>query len=180
MKGIIFLKLEEFVEATFDEYAWDAVLTEVELASGGAYTSGLLYDDDEFFTIFVELCKQKALDPIEAQRLFGRWIFAQLMAISPHDMTGYTDVFGFLRAVQDVIHVEVQKIYIDALLPTFEFIEETDTTLRMRYVSPRKLHYFCEGLILSLAEHLQQPVEITLTESTQEKDDSCLFEIVKL
>ena len=180
MKGIIFLKLEEFVEDTFGEFAWDEVLMKVPLSSDGAYTSGALYKDEEFFAIVTEICTQHNVDIIDAQKLFGRWVFEKLLAISPHDMSGYTDTFGFLRAVQDVIHVEVQKIHIDAILPTFEFLEESDGYMKMRYVSPRRLYFFCQGLIESLAEHLGESLAVTVTEPEDPNAGQCVFELRKL
>lgn len=179
MKGIIFLKLEEFVEETFGEFAWDEVLMNVSLSSDGAYTSGALYEDDEFFAIVGEICQQHNVDIVDAQKLFGRWVFEKLLAISPHDMSGYTDTFGFLRAVQEVIHVEVQKIHIDAILPTFEFLEQTDDYMKMRYVSPRKLYFFCQGLIESLSEHLGENLSVTVSEHSDDDGGQCVFELRK-
>ncbi|MFC3095883.1 4-vinyl reductase [Alteromonas sediminis] len=161
MKGIVFVKLNEFVEQTWGLACWESLLAATDLPSGGIYTSVMTYDDNEIFALIDAISKQKSLHPFEAQKTFGQWLFKELYAIAPAGVHQFNDVFGFLRAVQDVIHVEVKKLNPDVLLPEFEFLEETDTALTFEYRSPRKMNYFCEGLILGLAEYVDQTITVT-------------------
>lgn len=180
LKGIIFLKLEEFVDATFGEFAWDEILLESQPASEGAYTANTLYEDTEFFLLFETICKRHNLDPKAAQFSFGQWVFSKLLAISPSDIHATKDTFGFLRAVNDVIHIEVMKIHPDALLPEFEFLSENENTLVMQYISPRGLCYFCSGLIDSLAKHLNEKIKIDLSINQNDGEPQYIFELTKL
>ena len=46
MKGIIFVKLNQFVDELWGEEFWDALLQEATLPSEGIYTSVATYDDE--------------------------------------------------------------------------------------------------------------------------------------
>ena len=130
MKGIIFLKLEDFVDETFGEFAWDELILATEPQSEGAYTLNTLYDDEEFFLLVAGICARYKLEPKAAQFAFGQWIFQKLLAISPHDLSGYTDTFGFLRAVNDVIHIEVMKVIVPMVCKIkFLLMHKIQTTL---------------------------------------------------
>ena len=179
MKGIIFLKLEEFVEASFGDMAWDNILNLANVESDGAYTSIALYDDEEFYAIVRTLCQQHDIEMKAAQFAFGQWIHDKLLDIAPKDAHQYKDTFSFLRGVNDVIHREVMKIHPDAILPEFTFLEETENRMLMVYTSPRGLCYFCEGIIDALITRLQEHIDVKQIECVHEGDARCVFELLK-
>lgn len=161
MKGIIFVKLNEFVDQTWGLALWETLLQSTTLPSQGIYTSVATYNDQELFDLIGALCEQTSLHPDDAQFAFGRWLFKELHAAAPTDVHQYPDVFTFLRGVQDVIHVEVKKLNPDVLLPEFDFLEETKDSITFRYRSPRKMVKFCEGLLYGLADFVNQKVKVT-------------------
>jgi len=59
MKGIVFVKLNEFIEELWGDEFWDELLEEAELPSGGVYTTVGTYDDQEFFTLIGLVEKNK-------------------------------------------------------------------------------------------------------------------------
>lgn len=56
MQGIIFNALEEFVLDAADMEVWNDVIEQSQVASGGAYTAGVLYDDAEIVALASTLC----------------------------------------------------------------------------------------------------------------------------
>jgi len=180
VKGIVFVKLNEFVEQTWGLAFWESLLEDTDLPSGGIYTSVLTYEDSEMFSLVEAISTRKSLHPFDTQKVFGKWLFKELYAIAPDGVHQFSDVFSFLRAVQDVIHVEVKKLNPDVLLPEFVFIDETDTSLTFEYRSPRKMNYFCEGLIEGLAEYVQQPVNIAHLQCEHRGDDKSVIKVEKL
>jgi len=52
--------------------------------------------------------------------------------------------------VDELIHVEVKKLYKDAQLPEFNYEDHIDDKLTMIYRSPRKLCFLSEGLQITL------------------------------
>ena len=182
MKGIVFVKFNDFIVEHWGEQFWDELMTAADLPSEGAFTSTLRYNDQELFTLFELIVEKKNISGKELQMLFGYWFFK---AIYPHtppsaNAQDFQDVFKFLHGVQNMIHIEVNKLYPDVLLPEFIFIDETPTTLTFHYKSPRQLCFFCEGLVHGLAKHLSQKVEVSQPECQHEGNKRCLIKVVKL
>lgn len=61
MKGFVFTELTELAERKFGEDAMDNVFDNVELSSGGAYTSVGYYAAEELNTLVVELAKRQSI-----------------------------------------------------------------------------------------------------------------------
>jgi hypothetical protein len=59
MKGIVFTKLNEFVEELWGLEFWDEILQQSKLASGGAYTTVEYYNDQEMFTLIENISAKK-------------------------------------------------------------------------------------------------------------------------
>lgn len=179
MKGVIFVKMAEFVEQTWGEAFWDELLESVNPQSGGAYTSVSTYDDQELYDIVVYITEKKQLTMAQAQQAFGKWLFKTLLRSVPEHALATTDTFAWLRAVQDVIHVEVLKLNPDSILPEFTFLAQSEHTLLMQYHSTRPLCYLCEGLIHGLAEHNGESVTTRQTECIHEAGQRCVIEVTK-
>lgn len=180
MKGVVFVKLNEFIEDVFGLAFWDEILQDTNLPSGGAYTTVENYADEELFAIVASVSEKKGISPEDAQIAFGKWVFKSLYAAAPPDVHQFTDVFSFLHGVQNVIHVEVKKLNPDAMLPEFDFLNETATDLKLRYRSPRKMCHFCEGLTYGLSEHTAQEVNVIHEKCVHKNDSECVLNVKKL
>ena len=51
MKGIVFVKFNEFIEELWGDEFWHELLDEAELPSEGAYTTVCSYEDQEILTL---------------------------------------------------------------------------------------------------------------------------------
>lgn len=180
MKGVIFVKFNEFVEELWGDEFWDEIIEEAKLPSEGAYTTVATYKDEELFALIGLIVKKKGLSAEEAQFAFGKWVFKELYEVAPAGAHDFNDVFTFLHAVQDFIHIEVKKLNPDALLPEFEFLFESDTKVSFHYQSPRKLCYFCEGLVHGLAEHTGQKISVAQSECEHDGGKRCVIEVEKI
>lgn len=176
----MFIKLAEFVEQTWGYELWDDLLCTITLPSGGIYATLGLYDDQELIDIVSFISSQEHVSPDDVQKAFGHWIFKELYAAIPSNVLQFVDVFEFLRTIQNVIHVEVKKLHPDILLPEFEFLEETESSLTFHYKSPRKLCQFCEGLVVGLAEHTKQLIQVFHSSCEHQGDDKCVLQVNKL
>jgi predicted hydrocarbon binding protein len=180
MKGIVFVKFNEFVEELWGDDFWDELLDEAELPSDGVYTTVGTYQDQELFTLIGLIVEKKNISGKDAQFAFGKWVFKELYKAAPPGVHDFKDVFEFLHAVQSFIHVEVKKLNPDALLPEFEFLSESSHELSFHYHSPRKLCYFCEGLVHGLAAHTGQDVNVSQSECEHEGDERCVLKVEKI
>lgn len=177
MKGIVFVKLNEFVEELWGDEFWEQMLDETNLESEGVYTSIGLYDDQELVDLILVILKHKGLTMEQAQNAFGEWLFKELYQAAPADVHNFKDTFKFLHAVQNVIHVEVKKLNPDAVLPEFTFLNESENHLSILYESPRHLCYFCEGLIKGLAQHTGEVITTSQSECVHAGGQQCVIEV---
>ena len=77
IKGFVFAELTELAERKFGEDAMDNVFDNVELSSGGAYTSVGYYAAEELNTLVVELAKRQSICPQVLVHGFGEHLFSQ-------------------------------------------------------------------------------------------------------
>ncbi|MFT5923640.1 MAG: putative hydrocarbon binding protein [Paraglaciecola sp.] len=180
MKGIVFVKFNEFIEELWGEEFWDKLLDEAKLPSQGAYTTVVTYDDQELFILIGLVSDKKNISVRDAQFSFGKWVFKEFLNSAPAGAHDFEDVFEFLYAVQGFIHVEVKKLNPNALVPEFKFLSETSNILSFHYISPRKLCFFCEGIVHGLAEHMGQAVNVFQSECEHEGGQRCVLVVEKL
>lgn len=156
---------------------WVTALDQCELKSNGVYLSTEIYDDNEFETIITKLATLTGSSIESLQRDFGQYFFPQLMSIALKHIEKITNLFEFLIAVDNVIHIEVKKADHLAYTPTLFYDQPKSNVLIMRYVSKRKMCYFAEGLILGAAQHFNQSVSISQTQCLCKGDDHCLIRL---
>lgn len=176
MKGVVFNQLQEFVESNYGIVAWDDAILSCELASEGVYVSTQSYSDSELMALVAHFSQVLDMPVADITRSFGQFIFPRLLAFAPAQAQQAKDLRRFLLMVEDIIHVEVSKLYQDANLPKFNYDNKPDT-LTMLYRSPRKLCFFSEGLILAAADHFKQPVEVSQSKCMHQGHDFCQIEI---
>jgi predicted hydrocarbon binding protein len=177
MKGVVFVKFSEFIEELYGLEFWVELLNEADLPSEGAYSSVVTYDDQELFILIGLVTDKKNISVKDAQLAFGKWVFKEFYNIAPSGAHDFEDVFEFLYAVQGFIHVEVKKLNPNALVPEFKFLFESANKLSFHYISPRKLCFFCEGIVHGLAEHLGQAVTVSQSECEHEGAQRCVLDV---
>ena len=87
------------------------------------------------------------------------------------------NLFDFMRAVDNVIHIEVQKSDPLAYTPTLLYDQPQNNLLVVRYMSHRKMCHFAEGLILGAATHFNQKASISQSKCMCKGDDHCLIRV---
>jgi hypothetical protein len=179
LKDIVFVKLAEFVEETWGVAMWGELLQEVDADSGGIDPFVGLFDDQELFLLVALIATKKAIIIAQAKKAFGKWIFIELYTSKPRLRHDFIDVFKFFHGRQNIIHIEVKKLYIGLLIPKFNFLYESEKTLRFHSMSPRKRCHFCEVLVYGLAEYLNQPATVCSKEREHNNNDRCVLEVSK-
>lgn len=179
MKGAVFTGLAEFVEKYYSLTDWLEAIDACELPSNGEFLATEIYDDDEFFQIAGALSKQLNTPAPDLYRAFGKYFFETLLSLTIKNVEHIDELFEFIRAVDAVIHTEVQKADPLAYTPTLLYDQPSDDALVVRYMSKRKMCHFAEGLILGAAEHFNQKVALCQNQCMLEGDEHCLIRIQK-
>ncbi|MEL7312984.1 MAG: heme NO-binding domain-containing protein [Pseudomonadota bacterium] len=176
MKGIVFNMLNEMVEAQYGMDLWDDLIDATDPKSEGIYTSVELYPDEELLAYVDAFSDRTGIPAADAVRAFGHFMLQRFSQIHPEFFEGHT-IKSFLKSVHDVIHVEVEKLHPDALLPKFTYEEPAHNGLVMHYHSPRRLCHLAEGLINGCSEHFGVGVTIAHDQCMHEGAETCRLEL---
>lgn len=177
MKGIVFTEFLAFVADLWGEDMVDDIIEVSTLPSGGAYTSVGTYDHAEMVSLLSAMSKRSECAPEDLLQRFGFHLADRFALLFPSFFTRASSFFTFLASIDDYIHVEVQKLYPDAELPSFEVMQTEGSEMTMRYRSSRKMEDFAEGLILGCARHFERKIII---QRTEDDDGSTLFTVIEI
>lgn len=173
MQGSIYTTFADMVIEKMGMEVWNELLKQVCPASGGVYTKGMNYNDAELISLVTSLSEVTKVDVPTLVKAFGEYLFIHLYNSSPASVSHIDNLKDFLISIDNVIHKEVQRVYPDAYLPSFEYDELDNGNLIMFYQSKRKLCYLSEGLITSAAKHFGQKIKLTHPECMHEGADKC-------
>ena len=164
MKGIVFTEFLEMIESQRGMEMVDRVIEAAALPNDGAYTAVGTYDHRELVRLLGALSEASGTTVPDLLRQFGLHLFRRFSVLYPDLFAGITNAFAFLRAVDQVIHVEVQKLYPDAELPRFICEDSEPDELVLLYSSPRGLGDLAEGLIHGCVSYFDEPMRLSRTD----------------
>lgn len=177
MKGVVFTEFLELVERTWGLDMVDDLIDGCELPSGGIYTAVGTYDHQEIVQLVQELSRRSEIPIPDLLRTFGEFLFGRFVELYPRFFEGMTSALDFLEQVESYIHVEVRKLYPDAMLPTFDTTRINEHQLTMVYQSERHLQDVAHGLILGCCKHFEGDFEVAM--EAPAADESVRFTISK-
>jgi len=160
MKGVVFTEFLEMVEDRFGLEMVDRIIEAAELPGDGAYTAVGTYDHMEILRLVSALSQAIGVSQSDLVKAFGRHLFERFSIGYPRMFAGVTSAFAFLLSIDRYIHVEVQKLYPDAELPSFNYEEVTPERLVMLYQSRRPFADLAEGLIQGCIAHYGEAIEL--------------------
>ena len=175
MKGIVFNILNEMVEKEFGMEAWDHLLNETDL--DGVYVATATYPDEELMKLVAAASEATAIPVVPLVRSFGEFMVPKFAERYPVFFENQSCLKSFLLTVDEVVHVEVRKLYPEAGLPEFRYENRDDSTLTMLYRSPRKLCALAEGLIAGSATHFGQRYSLAHDVCMHNGSDHCALEL---
>jgi predicted hydrocarbon binding protein len=178
MKGIIFTSLQDMVEEKFGLDCWEAIIDNPAVTSVGLYTSVNTYPDEELLALVAGLSEYVNLSVEPLLEAFGEYLLPKLVGSLPANLVDYDDLWPFLAAIDDVIHVEVKKLHPNALTPTIKVLSRTKNTMSLSYKSPRKMCFLALGLIKSAGEYYNTPVTITHGQCMHAGYEFCELKVV--
>ena len=162
MKGIVFTEFLDLVESKFGLAMVDKIILQSELESNGSYTAIGTYKFSEMLQLLQNLNKNTGIAIDDLLLIYGEHFFSIIEKSYPGLLATYKDPIEMLSSIEDHIHVEVQKIYPDAELPTFTIEEKTDNSLIMIYKSSRAMYNFGLGLMNKTFEHFNAKASIVI------------------
>ena len=175
MKGIVFTSLNEFVENTFGIQAWDKTLA--TSGEAGAFTAANSYSDSSLRKLFQALQKHTGIAADQLTRTFGEYLFRNFAQQYPYFFPKRVSAQSVLCSVDDIIHMEVKKLFPDADLPQFKYERVSNHRILLTYRSHRALCVLAEGLIDGTAKHFGESISHHQTQCMHHGDYCCVFDI---
>jgi hypothetical protein len=177
VKGIIFNLLEEVVTAEQGADRWDELLERSGVE--GAYTSVGNYDDEEFVRLLSTMRESSGASLEGLFHWFGVRAMPLLADRFPMFFEPHRTTRAFLLTLNDIIHSEVRKLYLDADVPVFDFDptpgsrQLNGSVLTLGYRSQRRLCALAEGFIMGAAAHFHEQVQIEQPVCMLRGDERC-------
>lgn len=178
MKGIVFTEFLDLVEDKFGLEMVDKIISESKLESEGVYTSIGTYSFSEMLQLLTHLSNYTDISIDNLLLVYGEHFFSVIETSYPGLLATYKDPIDMLSSIENHIHVEVQKIYPDAELPTFVVQDKTENSIIMVYKSSRAMHHFGLGLMNKTFEHFNSTATIQL-EKIKEDGTEVRFIVTK-
>lgn len=161
MKGIVFNEFLELVEMKFGLDAVEDVIESSQLKSGGSYTGVGTYDHKEIIAMVISLSKRTGIPAKDLVIVFGEYLLLNVFAKKFPLFFENKNVFSFLKSIDNIIHVEVKKLYPDADLPTITFTEIDKNNARLVYFSKKPFADLALGLVQGSMSFFKEDFEIT-------------------
>ncbi|MBK8481030.1 MAG: heme NO-binding domain-containing protein [Proteobacteria bacterium] len=178
MKGIVFNELERMVTDTAGEALWDELIETTRLQTPhGIFLGPQTYPDEDFMALVAAASKALKIPLPQLVPAFGRYLLSHLVERFPIFVKPGMGAKSFLLTVEDTIHLEVQKLYADAVLPRFFYTDPGPDRLELTYESPRKLCMLLGGLIDGVAAYFKETVRYEHDTCVHRGDPSCHFVI---
>lgn len=178
MKGVIFCLLEKMVVTHGGADAWDRLVRQTPLKTvGGGFLGPATYPDEDLFALVGTASAMTGQPVGELMRAFARFIFPDLMRVSPLFAPIGMTAKRFLMSVDRVIHVEVRKLHPEANLPYFDYEDPASDRLVMLYRSPRNLCDMVPGLIEGASEYFGEGIEQVHAKCVRDGHPHCRFEL---
>lgn len=147
MKGVIFNVLESFIVDGWGEQAYDDILAMCPLSTKGVFVGPATYPDADLFAIVGQACARLGVPLPVALRAFGKYLGPRLAARVPTLVAAHHHPKSFLMAIDDIIHVEVRKLFRDAQPPRLTTTDTGPDSLTVHYASSRNLCGLVSGLL---------------------------------
>lgn len=175
MKGIVFTEFMEMVDISFGPHITEAVVSQSDLPSGGAYTSVGTYSHSEIVTLVTNLAKMTDTEVPVLIKTFGTYLLGRFHEMFPEFFEGLGDVTVFLEGVDGYIHREVRKLYPDATLPQITTERLADGVLVLNYKSDRMMGDLAEGLIAGALTHFGDTHSCVREDLPEERGSQCVM-----
>lgn len=169
MKGVVFTEFLDMVSTVFGENMVDDILDDCVLESNGSYTTAGTYNYREIIEIVRALSQRTGIPINDLFKNYGYHLFSRFNTMMPQFFQVQKDTFEFLESVDKTIHVEVKKLYPEAVLPKFSTERLDENELLMTYKSRCPFADFASGLIAGCIHHFNENITI---ENKDENDDT--------
>ncbi len=148
------------VDQTISPEVTEKIISSCDLPSNGVYTNVGTYDCKEIFQLVSALSSETGVTPPKLVHSFGVYLFGRFVENFDCFFTDKPNAFLFLESVDDVVHIEVRKLYPNAELPSITCERVSDDKLILVYKSMRHMGDLAQGLIEACIDHFGDKISL--------------------
>ncbi|MEJ1223325.1 heme NO-binding domain-containing protein [Sediminicola sp. 1XM1-17] len=177
MKGIIFNIAEQFITTHYGDDTLETIMEDCKLITKDPFVGPGTYPDGDLLEIVRIASEKVELHSDEFLKRLGHFTFGKLAERHPYFVANYEHPKQFLLTVDNVIHVEVRKLYNGTQLPMFQYAEPNAKELIITYYSKRKMYALMEGLINGVADHFNIAIEQQQNKYIKDGNEFCNYHL---
>lgn len=178
MKGFVFQEFFDFVDRRFGPDVTEEIIETAELEHDAAYAATGTYPFSDLQKLVGAACRRLDADPADMLRDFGGSVGCAFARGHRDRFDRHDGLFDMLANVEELIHVEVRKLYPEAELPRFQVEARSESQMLLHYRSERKLWDFAKGIIEAAAGHYGETVDVEIAR-VEGVEDEALIRVVK-
>ncbi len=178
MKGVIFNLLENLIVDKFG----DEILEEIYAAAhfsvdAPPFVGPETYPDSDLFAMVTLLSEKTKLPVDDLVYEFGKYMFPILADMYPVFFDNVNSPLEFLKSVNDIIHLEVKKLFEGAKPPIIKVEDVNHKQAKLRYSSERKLCKLLEGFLDGVADYFGQKISYSHQQCMRDGAGECILHI---
>ncbi len=173
MLGFIFKEIEEYVKSNLGVGAWTQILTDAGLGDRKKFLNGLYYPDEELISIVVSTASVSGSPVAHVLKEFGRFLGGHLFTAYKPLIHPDWRTLEFLENVEETIHGVVRARNKKATPPQLICHRVASREVLVNYRSERKLCQLAQGMILGVAGHYGERIQLLEETCMHRNDESC-------
>ena len=178
MKGIILAEFVEYIEQQLGDVTAQKIIDESGVESEGAYSRVGMYDYQELIELLTQAVAETETEAEVLLEGFSEHLFKMFKRDYSVFFNGVESAGEMLSQIDNHIHVEVKKLYPDAELPSFDYVQE-GTKMTLSYSSPRPLASVARALVGACLKYFGDKEQLVSTDIALDQK-SATFEIKTL
>ena len=177
MHGLIFFYIQKFTEsAAQGSSTWSAVRSSVATNAGRYLPSGV-YPDAEAVQLLQSIADSTGHSLREVLERFGRFLAPHLVKVAGRHVDPAWRTLDLVEHTEEIIHAMVRSTNPGAQPPVLETVRPSLHEVHLVYSSQRQLCPLALGLLVGIAEHYHEKIEIEEPSCMQRGDAFCSFVI---
>lgn len=158
MKGIISTTFEDLVRERLGEGCVDELFDQRGLKTDNSFVAPVTNRDEDLVALVLTAAEMAGLEVTTTLFGSGRYAFFRLVSCREDPDESADSLESLFAHVDDIIHVEVRKLWPEAETQRIHVQSESEVVLIVRYESRRRLCPVFEGLIAGLRDFYRPAV----------------------
>jgi hypothetical protein len=176
MHGLILTELKRFADSEFGTAAWQGLLREAGLENR-LYVSSGKYPDSEVFALVDVLARQGGADNQTLLARFGSFIVPTLMSAYKPFIRPEWKTLEMIEHTEANIHRAARLQDPSSAPPRLQVRRVNSGQVVIIYDSKRKLCSLAKGIVLGVAEHYREKVEISELACMLKRKPACTIAV---